>query len=248
MSQKYLPIVLVTLLLSACASNGVHNPEDPWEGMNRSIYRFNDGFDNYVMRPVSKGYQYITPNWLDVGFSNVFNNLGDVPNALNNLLQAKPLHSLSDFGRVTINSSIGLAGFIDLASPIGLSRHNEDFGQTMAVWGLGDGNYLVLPFLGPSNVRDGFGWLADFQTEPYYYLNDSNSYYGLFVLDSVDIRADLLAASRILEQASLDPYTFQRETYLQRRKGLIYDGNPPLEGPSLEELDLLNDMEITPAP
>lgn len=246
-SWSYLALIFAALLLSGCASTGTNNPQDPWEGMNRTIYRFNEHFDNYVMKPVAKGYQTITPDWLDLGLSNFFNNLGDVPNALNNLLQAKLLRSLSDLGRISINSTIGLAGFFDVATAIGLPRHNEDFGQTLAVWGVGGGNYLVLPFLGPSNVRDGFGWVADFQSEPYYYLNNSTSYYGLFVVDAIDIRADLLSASRILEQASLDPYTFQRETYLQRRKGLVFDGQPPLEGPSLDELDLLDDMEITPA-
>ena len=240
--------LLTSLLLPACASTGHTTSEaDPWEGMNRSVYRFNDAFDDHIMRPVAKAYQTITPHWLDVGLSNFFNNLGDVPNGLNNLLQGKPLQALSDLGRIGVNSSIGLLGFIDVATPIGLERHNEDFGQTLAVWGVGNGNYLVLPFLGPSSVRDGAGWLADFQTEPYYYLNDTGAYYGLFVVDAIDIRADLLGASRILEQASLDPYVFHRETYLQRRKGLIYDGHPPEQGPSMEELDLLNDMEITPA-
>ncbi|MDH5185163.1 MAG: VacJ family lipoprotein, partial [Gammaproteobacteria bacterium] len=170
MPKIHLLVIVASLLLSACAGTRTPNPQDPWEGMNRSIYNFNERFDEHLMRPVAKGYQFITPYWLDRGFSNFFNNLGDVPNGLNNLLQGKPLHSLSDLGRIGVNSSIGLAGFIDVATPIGLSRHNEDFGQTLAVWGIGDGYYLVLPFLGPSNIRDGFGWVADFQAEPYYYL------------------------------------------------------------------------------
>lgn len=247
MSHRFLLILITGLALSACASTKTTNPEDPWEEMNRSIYRFNNGFDDYITRPASSAYQTLTPDWLDVGFSNFFNNLGDVPNSLNNLLQAKPLDGLSDLGRVSINSTIGLAGLFDVATPVGLTRHNEDFGQTLGVWGVGNGNYLVLPLLGPSNVRDGIGWLGDFQSEPYYYLENKTAYYSLFLLDAIDSRADLLSASRILEQASLDPYTFHRETYLQRRRGLIYDGNPPMEGPSLEELDLLNDMEIVPA-
>ncbi|MDH5360226.1 MAG: VacJ family lipoprotein [Gammaproteobacteria bacterium] len=247
MLNRFLLLLITGLALSACASNQKVNPQDPWETTNRAIYRFNEGFDNYITRPVSTTYQTITPNWLNVGFSNFFNNLGDVPNSLNNLLQAKPVESLSDLGRVGINSTIGLAGLFDVATPVGLTRHNEDFGQTLAVWGFDSGNYLVLPLLGPSNIRDGIGWVGDFQTEPYYYVKDNTAYYSLFLLDAIDTRADLLSASRILEQASLDPYTFHRETYLQRRKGLIYDGNPPIEGPSLDELDLLDEMEITPA-
>lgn len=240
-------IIAVILALSGCASTGkALDPRDPWEPMNRSIYNFNDKFDEYLFNPVARGYQAITPSWLDNGISNFFDNLLDIPNSLNNLLQGKPAESLSDLGRFTLNSTIGLFGFIDVATPIGLKHHNEDFGQTLAVWGVPSGNYLVLPILGPSTVRGGVGWVADFVTEPYSYVKDGTTYYELMFTDAIDVRADLLGASRILEQASFDPYTFHRETYFQRRRNLIYDGHPPIEEPSAEELDLLNDLEIVP--
>jgi len=241
-------ILAVVLALGGCATTNSKalDPRDPWEPMNRAIYKFNDKFDDYVFNPVSRGYQAITPNWLDIGISNFFDNLRDVPNALNNLLQGKPLESLSDLGRVTVNSTIGLLGFIDVASPIGLQHHNEDFGQTLAVWGVPSGNYLVLPILGPSTVRGSVGWVGDFMSDPYYYVKDGTTYYELMLTDAIDTRADLLGASRILEQASFDPYTFHRETYFQRRLSLIYDGKPPTKEPSAEELDLFNDLEIVP--
>jgi phospholipid-binding lipoprotein MlaA len=239
--------VLLMFALGGCATTGkVMDKRDPWEPMNRAIYKFNDKFDDYIFNPVARGYQAITPRWMDIGVSNFFNNLGDIPNSLNNLLQGKPLQSVSDLGRVTINSTIGLLGFIDVATPIGLPRHKEDFDQTLAVWGVPIGNYLVLPILGPSSVRGGVGWVGDFMTEPYYYAKDGTTYYGLMLTDAIDTRADLLGASRILEQASFDPYTFHRETYYQRRLNLIYDGHPPTKEPSAEELELLNDLEIIP--
>ncbi|MBD3609576.1 MAG: VacJ family lipoprotein [Gammaproteobacteria bacterium] len=242
-------LLLLQLSLSGCASSGkVTDERDPWEGFNRSIYSFNENVDNYVMKPVARGYQFITPRWIDTGVSNFFGNLGDIPNALNNLLQAKPLDFVGDLTRFGVNSTIGLAGFFDVATPIGLEKHNEDFGQTLAVWGIGNGNYLVLPFLGPSSIRDGAGWVGDFNSEPYYHHNDESTYYTLLSLDFIDTRADLLGASRVLEQASFDPYTFHRETYFQHRQNLIYDGNPPVEEPSLEELDLLNGLELEVAP
>lgn len=247
--MRSLPIylVLASLILSGCASTGkVSDPRDPWEPMNRAIYKFNDKFDDYVFNPVAHGYQAITPEFVDTGISNFFRNLLDIPNSLNNLLQGKPVDSLSDLTRFGLNSTIGLFGFLDVATPIGLTRHNEDFGQTLAVWGVPSGNYLVLPILGPSSVRGGAGWVGDFMTQPYYYVKDGNTYYALLLTDAIDVRADLLGASRILEQASFDPYTFHRETYFQRRRNLIYDGNPPTEEPSAEELDLFNDLEIVP--
>jgi phospholipid-binding lipoprotein MlaA len=248
---KILTLLSITLLLGAlggCASTGkALDPRDPWEPMNRAIYRFNDKFDQYVFNPVARGYQAVTPSWVDTGVSNFFDNLRDIPNALNNFLQGKPIESMSDLGRFTINSTIGLLGFIDVATPIGLKHHNEDFGQTMAVWGIPSGNYLVLPILGPSTIRGTVGWVGDFLTDPYYYVKDGNTYYALMLTDAIDTRADLLGASRILEQATFDPYTFHRETYFQRRQNLIYDGHPPIKEPSAEELDLLNgDLEIAP--
>ncbi|MBD3669395.1 MAG: VacJ family lipoprotein [Gammaproteobacteria bacterium] len=239
-------LLAVMMLLSACAGTArkATDERDPWESMNRSIYHFNDRFDYYVFNPVARGYQAVTPRWLDDGVTNFFNNLGDVPNSLNNLLQGKSLAAVSDIGRICINSTIGLLGFIDVATPMGLERHKEDFGQTMAVWGIAEGPYLVLPILGPSSVRGSAGWVGDFMTEPYYYVKDGNTYYGYMLIDAIDIRADLLGASRILEQASFDPYSFHRETYFQRRRNLIHDGNPPPDQSRDEELELLDDLDI----
>ncbi len=231
---------MVLLLLAGCASTpGNGETGDPLERYNRAMYAFNEKLDTYALKPVAKGYQAVTPAFVDKGVTNFFNHLDDVTTLINNLLQLKPAAAMSDLGRITINSSLGLFGLVDVATAFNLYRNEEDFGQTLGYWGLGSGPYIVLPFWGPSTVRDSFGLAGDYFTEPYTHVEDRATLYGLGALEIVDTRADLLSATRILEQSSFDPYAFVRGAYLQQRRNLIFDGNPPLE----QEEDFLFDEE-----
>ena len=229
--------------LSACASlNGPPDPHDPWERFNRSMYAFNDKVDRAVLKPVAKGYRFITPDPVEKGISNFFSNLGDVPVIANDLLQFKLLQALSDTGRLIVNSTIGIAGLFDVASHIGLKKHDEDFGQTLGRWGVGNGPYLVLPLLGPSSVRDGIGTAADFQLNPIDEIDDNGTRNKLYTLNIISTRAGLLEAGEILDEAAYDPYTFLREAYLQRRRNQVYDGNPPPDKTDQEDdIDIFSD-------
>ena len=215
--------------LSGCATTG-GNPDDPLEGYNRAMYSFNDGVDKAIIKPVASGYKAVLPDFARTGVSNFFANLGDIWIGVNNILQGKIGAGVSDFGRFAINTTAGLLGVLDVASNAGLDKHNEDFGQTLGFWGVGSGAYLVLPILGPSNLRDGFSRLAvDWQGDPLWYLGNVPTRNELYVVRVVDTRANLLDASQLLEDAALDRYSYLRGAYQQRRRSLIYDGNPPRE-------------------
>jgi phospholipid-binding lipoprotein MlaA len=220
-------VCVASLLLGGCATNG--NPRDPLEPMNRVIYKFNDGVDNLVLRPFATFYQGVVPPPIRTGINNWFSNINDVIVALNNLLQGKMPDAINDVGRILVNSTLGMFGVLDVATELGVEKHNEDFGQTLGRWGLGDGPYIVLPLLGPSSVRDTAGWVGDAYTWPISYLDPHWQRNALIGLRFITIRADLLEASQILETAALDPYEFVRDAYLQRRRNQVYDGNPPEE-------------------
>jgi phospholipid-binding lipoprotein MlaA len=217
--------------LAGCAStpDNYRDPRDPWESYNRAMYQFNSDFDKTIFRPVAKGYRYITPEPVDRGITNFFNNLRDVTSAVNNLLQLKLSRAVSDVGRVVVNSTVGLLGLVDVASNLDMPSYKEDFGQTLGYWGVGSGPYFVLPILGPSDVRDGISLVPDWYTQPIAYLHDNDTQWGLVTLSAIDRRADLLGAGKVLEEAALDPYTFLRDAYLQKRRNEVYDGNPPAE-------------------
>lgn len=225
-------LVLLSLLtLQACASlpEGTQRSEDdPWERYNRAIYTFNDAVDSAILRPTAKGYRYITPDPVEQGISNFFSNLGTPLVAFNQFLQADFVDGFSDLGRFLINSTIGIGGLFDPATEIGLVDHNEDLGQTLAVWGIPSGPYLQLPFLGPSTLRDTFGVFGDSQIEPLYQYIDEPEKYYLIALNVINQRAQLLSLDEQLSSA-YDPYTFLRDAYLQRREFLIHDGNPPVD-------------------
>jgi phospholipid-binding lipoprotein MlaA len=218
--------LLSLLALSGCAATS-NNPRDPLESVNRAVYHFNDGVDNLIVKPVAIVYKGVVPQIARTGVSNFFSNINDVIVALNNLLQGKFTHAVSDVGRIVVNTTAGLLGVIDVATEIGLEKHNEDFGQTLGWWGLGDGPYLVLPFIGPSSFRDGVGWLADFYSDPVTYVDPSRDRNILWGTRLVSRRTELLDAEEIVKTAALDPYEFIRDAYLQRRRSLVYDGNPP---------------------
>jgi phospholipid-binding lipoprotein MlaA len=220
-------LLSATLGLAGCATGPDRDPRDPLEDFNRAAYSFNELIDEALLEPLGRGYKFITPEPVDSGVTNFFNNLRDVRSALNNLLQFKIGRAFSDVGRVAINSTVGLLGLMDVASNLNFPRYDEDFGQTLGVWGLGSGPYIVFPFFGPSSARDGVGLVADWFTDPLYYIEDDAVRLSLRGLDIVDTRADLLSASRVVSQAALDPYAFIRDAYLQRRENLVHDGNPP---------------------
>jgi phospholipid-binding lipoprotein MlaA len=220
--------------LAGCAHLPADDPADPLEPVNRGIYVFNETADRYVLRPVAKGYDKVMPSFARTGVRNFFSNLFYPTVIVNDLLQLKVQQSAQDFCRFVLNSTFGLAGFVDVATPGGLVANNEDFGQTLGYWGLGEGWYLMLPFLGPSNNRDLVGRIADSGTSPLFYLDDVEAAWGLGVLDTIDNRADLLPGDRFLEQ-QLDRYVFVRTIYLQDRQNKVYDGNPPREDYGFEE-------------
>src|SRR3954471_9326104 len=212
-----------------CASTAERDPRDPWEPLNRSVYSFNDTLDAYVARPVATGYQKVVPGEIRERVRNFFGNIGDVFIGVNNFLQGKFEDGVSDWARFAFNSTIGLFGIHDVATDMGYEKHNEDFGQTFGRWGAGPGPYLILPILGSSTVRDGIGTGIDMYADPVGDFRPIRLRNSAVVLRLTNTRADLLDASRILEEASLDKYVFQRDAYLQRRRNLIYDGSPPRE-------------------
>lgn len=213
--------------LSGCASLTSHEENDPLEYVNRGIYNFNEKADEYVLEPAAKGYQYITPDVVDQGISNFFSNLDDVVVFVNDVLQLKFNQALSDGGRVVVNTTVGVLGFVDMATDMGMPKHNEDFGQTLGAYGIGTGPYIVLPILGESTLRDTVGLYGDMFVDPIYQLHDSDAMWATVALKGLDRRADLISTKKIADEASLDPYEFRRSAYFQRREYLIYDGNPP---------------------
>lgn len=214
------------LALAGCASSG--DPRDPLEPMNRVVHGFNEELDRILLKPVAQGYQTVVPGFARTSVRNFFANLNDVTVLANDILQLKLEQGSRDFMRLAINSSLGLFGLLDVASEMGLHKQNEDFGQTLGRWGVGPGPYLVLPLLGPSSVRDGIGYYVDAEyTDLVRRHDDVSARNAATALRVVSRRADLLEAVRAIEAAAMDPYEFTREWYLERRRALVYDGNPP---------------------
>ena len=213
--------VLVCSLVQGCASGPQANPADPLEPFNRGVYNFNEGLDRAVLKPVATAYQNVTPSPVRTGVANFFENLSDAWSFVNNVLQARPAEAADTLFRFTTNTFWGLGGVLDVASDLKIPKHKEDFGQTLGTWGLSSGPYLVLPLFGPSSVRDSAGLLVDRQGSLLSQTNDVGVRNSLTGLNLVDIRANLLEAGNLLDQAALDKYAFIRDSYLQRRQSLI---------------------------
>ena len=221
---------LAFAIVSGCATTSGGDPRDPFEGFNRAMYSFNDGVDTILVKPVSNVYKTITPDPVRTWIRNFFANIEDIFIGVNNMLQGKFVDGWTDWVRFAFNTTLGVAGINDVASDMGLEKHNEDFGQTFGPWGVGSGPYLVLALLRASSARDFAGLWIDWTVDPLWqYARPIDVRNTLVFVRGVSRRTDLLDASRILEEAALDKYVFQRDAYLQRRQSLVYDGRPPRE-------------------
>ena len=221
--------LVVAVLSTGCASGPNANPKDPLEPMNRSISRFNDSLDENVLKPVATSYQDVTPDLVKKGVRNVFNNLSDIWSAVNNGLQLKGRDTAESLMRSVVNTVFGIYGIFDVATPIGLERHSEDFGQTLGVWGVPNGPYVVLPLFGPSTLRDTAGMPVDTSADFVRNLDHIPTRNSAMTLRIVDKRANLLGTSNLLSEAAIDKYSFTRDAYLQYRRNQVFDGNPPDE-------------------
>ena len=230
-------IVITAVALTGCASTSASNPADPLEPINRGIYKFNDSVDKAVIKPVALGYKAVMPTAGRIMVSNFFSNLDDVVVTANDLLQFKLVQGFSDGMRFIVNTTIGVFGLIDVASTGGLKKHNEDFGQTLGKWGVGNGPYVVLPILGPSTLRDSIGLYADGYTSPMYRMENMRARNQVYLTRGINRRTELLDQEKVLNEAMIDPYTFMRDAYLLHRLSQVYDGNPPRPRYDDEESD-----------
>lgn len=225
-------VVFITML-AGCAGSIPAAPkdqraaEDPWEPLNRRIYNFNTGFDNIALKPLAKGYGKITPEFAKKGVGNFSRNLLAPRNIINNLLQGKPGRAMVEFGRFLTNTTFGIGGLFDPATSSGLEAYPERFGETFAVWGVADGPYVVMPFLGPGTVSDAFGVPLGFLSDPVFHLDDNSTKWIIYGIRYIDLRERLFAAEDALFKDSFDRYLTIRESYLQNRRFRVYDGDPP---------------------
>jgi len=233
----------IALLLGACAAAPAkRDPRDPFERVNRSIYKFNDGFDRAVAKPIAHGYRAATPQFVRTGVSNFFDNLHYPTTIVNDVLQAKVKSFFSDTGRFVLNSTLGVGGLFDPATSAGLDKNTRDLGQTFGKWGIGTGPYLMLPFLGPTDVRDAVGRGGDTFTTPQYYLLNFWPSAGLFAVEAVDTRYRLLSTDAVLD-AAYDRYAFIRNAYLQRRQFMVTGSSASKE--EEDEQKLFENLENT---
>ena len=223
--NKYIKLILITLLFSATIAIAEENPKDPYEGFNRGVYKFNDTIDGAILKPIAMGYNYVTPDVAKKGVNNFYNNITDFITAVNSFLQLNFEQGMTDAGRVIVNTTVGLLGFIDVSSTNVNNykeRNREDFGTTLARYGWRDSAYLVLPLFGPSTFRDGTGLVVDGMfIDPIGYIDNVRLRNALYVGKIVNTRAQLLDATNLMDDASIDPYAFQRDSWLQMREAQI---------------------------
>lgn len=232
-------IGLFALVLAAChgcASVPNPDPRDPLESFNRGVFVFNEGLDQAIFKPAATVYRDVTPRLVRTGVGNFLGNLDDAWSFVNSALQGKLRHSLDNFFRFGVNSTFGIFGLLDVAGEMQIERHSEDFGQTLGAWGVGSGPYLVLPFFGPSTIRDAIALPVDSGGDYISHVDDVATYNSLRVLNVIDTRARLLGVSSSLDEVALDKYSFARDAFLQRRRNAVYDGDPP-------ELDPVTDQQ-----
>lgn len=223
---KTLALTLL-LLLQACASVKTADVRDPWESMNRSVYNFNDALDNVAIKPAAKAYTAVLPSPVRTGIHNFLGNLGDVWTLGNTALQLKGQAAAETFMRISVNTFFGLGGVLDVASEMRLEKRNEDFGQTLGYWGVKPGPYVVLPILGPSTLRDSLATPIDMKGNVVQRFDDAATRNVLTGMRVIDVRSGFLDSLDVIKAAALDPYTFVRDAYLQKRENDVYDGNPP---------------------
>ncbi len=231
---RMLVSALVVLACTACATVGnaparqsAGQKLDPWENWNRKVFSFNEGLDEHVLKPVATAYQSVVPSFVRTAVHNFFSNAEDAWSAVNHLLQGKFQSGFEMMVRFNTNTVFGLGGVLDVASEAGIERQPEDFGQTLGRWGFGAGAFIMWPVLGPSSVRDSVALPLDRSATPAVVFRDYADELGILTVQLIDTRANLLGASRVIDDIALDKYTFIRDGYLARRRSLVYDGNPP---------------------
>ena len=222
-----LALLAGVLALQGCATVKTADARDPWESMNRSVYQFNDVVDNVAIKPAAQLYAKVLPSFVRTGVSNFLGNLGDVWSMANSALQLKGQATAETFMRINVNTFFGLGGLLDVATEMRLEKRREDFGQTLGYWGVKPGPYVVLPLLGPSTLRDTLALPLDMQGDVSRQISDEATRNALTVTRVLDIRSGLLQTVDVVKAASLDPYSFVRDGFLQKRRNDIYDGNPP---------------------
>jgi phospholipid-binding lipoprotein MlaA len=245
-TRLFVSTLVILSILGVCARESKADEKDQWDGWNRGAQKFNDTLDKGILKPVAKGYLEVTPKFVNDGVSNFFSNLKDIGVTVNDLLQLKIMQGGMDTSRFLVNTTVGIAGFIDVASMIDLPKHNEDFGQTLGFWGVPSGNYLVVPFLGASSPREVVGVLGDALLNPLTYTfvfagsgtAVSAATTGARAVDVTDTRADLIPTEKIIDEASVNRYDFIKNAYQQHREYLVHDGNVPEE----DELQLEDDV------
>jgi phospholipid-binding lipoprotein MlaA len=240
--------LVISSVLGGCASTPKVDEKDPWQSWNRGAQGFNDGLDKKILKPVAKGYASVTPKFVNDGVTNFFSNLKDIGVFVNDFMQLKVSQGGMDASRFLINTTAGVGGFVDVATMVDLPKHNEDFGQTLGFWGVPTGNYLVVPFMGPSSPREVVGAVGDALLNPLTYtfvfagsgaaVSAINA--GARTVDVVDTRADLIPTEKILDEAAVDRYDFIKNSYQQRREHLVHDGNVPEE----DELQLEDESSM----
>ena len=242
---QYCLLCLTYILSSGCATvEGPANPDDPFESFNRSMFEFNDNVDKYAFKPAAQGYNFIMPDFASKGVSNFYSNVDDIVVFFNQLLQFKFAEAVATSARFVFNTTFGLLGLIDVATSMDLPKHNEDFGQTLAVWGVPSGPYLVLPIIGPRTVRDTAGLAVDWTYfDPIFNRQTLSQSLINLTIKYIDVRAGLLKATNILEDTVPDRYAFVRDAWLMRREFLIYDGNPPQDD-AFDEDELFDDEDL----
>lgn len=235
-------VVAAFLLLGGCAASppapntAQPSTADPWEPLNRHVFQTNRRLDRYTLKPIARGYQRLLPSAVRTGIDNFFVNLRSPWHSVNNLLQGDGMGTLHEAGRFLANSTFGIGGLFDVATDMGLERHREDFGQTLAVWGVPKGPYVVIPFFGPSTLRDGLAMPLDFAADPLYWYENASVRDKLYILRIINLRERYLDAEELLDD-SFDPYIRLREAYLQNRRYQVHDGNPPMEDDFYEEFE-----------